>query len=166
MTASGARSRATARARERTDAVERLGRSFKGAMAALRRLRGREVRRPGELGDAQYSLLFCLRDHDEMSLGDLAVAAELSPASVTEMLDSMVAAGLVERFRSDRDRRVVLTALTERGRAHVEARRARIEPRLRAVLDGFTDEELGTAAAVLDRLRDLFDDLADPKQPI
>ena len=105
MTASGARSRATARARERTDAVERLGRSFKGAMAALRRLRGREVRRPGELGDAQYSLLFCLRDHDEMSLGDLAVAAELSPASVTEMLDAMVAAGLVERFRSDRDRR-------------------------------------------------------------
>ena len=40
---------------------EQLARSFKAAMAAVRRLRGRETHRPGELSDAQYSLLFCMR---------------------------------------------------------------------------------------------------------
>jgi DNA-binding MarR family transcriptional regulator len=153
--------------RDRTDALDQVGRSFKGALAALRRLRGRETRRRGELGDAQYGLLFCLRDHDEMSSGELATAADLSPASVTELLDHLAGAGLVKRFRSNRDRRVVLTTLTDRGRDLVEARRARIEPRFHAKLADFKEEELRTASAVLDRLRELFDELADdPDQSI
>ena len=142
---------------------EQLARSFKGAMAAVRRLRGRESHRPGELSDAQYSLLFCLRSHDAMQSSELAELADLSPASTTEMLEGLAAAGLVLRERSERDRRVVLTSLTERGGELVEARRAKYEPRWRAALDGFTEEELVAAATVLDRLRVLFDELAIEK---
>ncbi len=147
--------------REQLDAREQLGQSFKRAIAALRRLRSRETRRPGGLSDAQYGLLFCLRDDSMMSSSELALAADLSPASVTEMLDGLAAAGLVERSRSERDRRVVLTTLTEHGRALVEERRARIEPRFRGALEEFSDEQLLTAAAVLERLRALFDALAE-----
>ena len=118
---------------------------------------------PGELTDAQYSLLFCLRDQSQMSVRDLAEAADLSPASVTEMLEGLAAAGLVERHRSDRDRRVVLTSLTESGRGLVEERRARFEPRLRAALEPFGEHDLLTAAAVLDRLRDMFEDVAEER---
>jgi MarR family transcriptional regulator, organic hydroperoxide resistance regulator len=143
-----------------TGAGEALGRSFKGAMAAVRRLRGRESHRPGALSDAQYSLLFGLRERDAVRTSELAVAADLSPASTTEMLDGLVTAGLVTRIRSEQDRRVVLTSLTERGRELVEGRRADIEPRWRAALAGFSERELLTAAAVLDSLRGLFDQLA------
>ena len=149
---------------EPTDPARRLAQSFKGAMAAVRRMRGREMRRQGALSDAQYGLLFGLCERQEMSSGELATAADLSPASVTEMLDVLAAAGLVERFRSRRDRRVVLTSLTERGRGLVEERRARFEPRYRAALAGFSDEELLTAAAVLERLRALFDEPDDSVQ--
>ena len=149
--------------REHSDAAEQVGRSFKRAMAAVRRLRGRETHRPGELTDAQYSLLFCLRDQSHMSVRELADAADLSPASVTEMLDGLAAAGLVERHRSDRDRRVVLTSLTDGGRGLVEERRARFEPRFRAALEGFSERDLLVASAVLDRLRDLFDEVADER---
>ncbi|MBV8217216.1 MAG: hypothetical protein JO325_02035, partial [Solirubrobacterales bacterium] len=69
--------------RDQRDATEQVARSFKRAMASVRRLRGRENHRPGELTDAQYGLLFCLRDQSEMSARDLAYAADLSPASVT-----------------------------------------------------------------------------------
>ena len=147
--------------REQGDAAERVARSFKRAMAAVRRLRGRETHRPGELTDAQYGLLFCLRDQNQMSVRELAYAADLSPASVTEMLEGLMAAGLVERERSDRDRRVVLTSLTESGRGLVEERRARFEPRLRAAMEPFGEDELVVAAAVLERLRGLFDEIAD-----
>ena len=147
--------------REESDAAEHVARSFKRAMAAVRRLRGRETHRPGELTDAQYSLLFCL--HDQMSLRDLADAADLSPASVTEMLVGLAAHGLVERHRSDRDRRVVLTSLTDSGRGLVEERRARFEPRLRAALEPFSEHDLLTAADVLDRLRDMFDEVAEER---
>lgn len=146
------------------DPAEQVARSFKRAMAAVRRLRGRETHRPGELTDAQYSLLFCLRDQSQMSVRDLAYAADLSPASVTEMLDGLADAGLVERQRSGRDRRVVLTSLTDSGRVLVEERRARFEPRFRAALESFSEDELVVAAAVLERLRDLFEAVADERR--
>lgn len=146
--------------REPGDGPEQLARSFKRTLAALRRMRGRETRCPGELTDAQYSLLFCLRDQSQLSLRDLADAADLSPASVTEMLEGLAAAGLVRRMRSARDRRVVLTSLTDSGRGLVEERRARFEPRLRAALAPFSEQELLTAAAVLERLRGMFEELA------
>jgi MarR family transcriptional regulator, organic hydroperoxide resistance regulator len=145
---------------DRREAAEQLARSFKGSMAAVRRLRGRESHRPGELSDAQYSLLFRLRDADAMRTSELALAADLSPASTTEMLDSLAGHGLVTRVRSDQDRRVVLTSLTDRGRELVEERRARFEPRWLAALEDVSDRDLLAAADVLDRLRGLFDELA------
>lgn len=149
--------------REDRDATEEVARAFKRAMAALRRMRGRETHCPGELTDAQYSLLFCLRDQSQMSVRDLADAADLSPASVTEMLEGLAAAGLVERHRSDRDRRVVFTSLTDGGRGLVEERRARFEPRFRAAMEEFSEHDLLVAASVLDGLRDFFEELADER---
>lgn len=148
---------------ERLDGAQELGRAFKRATAAVRRLRGRETRRPGELSDAQYGLLFGLCDREELSSGELALAADLSPATATEMLDGLVAAGLVQRRRSERDRRVVLISLTGRGAALIDERRARYEPLWRATLAEFSNEELLTAAAVLERLRAMFDQLASSR---
>jgi DNA-binding MarR family transcriptional regulator len=144
--------------RERAAALDDLGRAFKAVMAAMRRLRGRETHRPGELSFAQYGLLFGLAERGELSARELAEAADLTPATVTQMLDALAAVGLVERVRSDSDKRVVLSSLTARGGQVVAARRARYEPRWRQALAEFDDDELRTAAAVLDRLRELFDD--------
>jgi MarR family transcriptional regulator, organic hydroperoxide resistance regulator len=146
---------------DRIDALEQLGRSFKATMAAVRRLRGRETHHPGELSFAQYSLLFGLGEGGARSARELACAADLSPATVTQMLDSLAAAGLVQRIRSDVDKRVVLTSLTDRGQGLVAERRARFEPLWRRALLTFDDHELRTAAAVLDSLGDMFYDVAD-----
>src|SRR5712671_3147100 len=96
------------------DAREQLGRSFKAAMGAVRRLRGRDTQRAGELSYAQYSLLFTLSERSgELSSRELASSADLSPATVTQMLDSLVEAGLVERVRSEHDLCFNVTATTE-----------------------------------------------------
>jgi DNA-binding MarR family transcriptional regulator len=150
-------------AAHKVDAASELGRAFKEVMAAVRRLRGREGRHPAELSDAQYGLLFGLRERPEISLRELAYLADVSPATATEMLDGLEAAGLVRRVRSKLDRRIVLTSLTERGRGLVEQRRAHYEPRWRAALAGFSEQELRTAARVLDRLRTLFDEMAEER---
>lgn len=143
----------------RPEALEHLASAFKAAMAAVRRLRGRDTHRPGELSYAQYTLLFSLADRGgEASVRDLACAADLAPPSVTQMLDHLAADELVTRTRSELDKRVVLTKLTERGQALIAGRRARLEPRWRASLADFDDHELATAAAVLRRLATLFDE--------
>jgi DNA-binding MarR family transcriptional regulator len=147
--------------RSRSDLAAAVGTSFKRAVAAARRLRGRETHRRDELSNAQYGLLFGLLGCAERPVGELALLADVSPATATEMLEHLAAAGYVKRARSEHDRRVVLTSLTARGRALIEERRARMEPRWQAALAEFSDEDLLTATAVLERIRELFEQLAD-----
>lgn len=141
--------------------MEDLGRSFKRTMAAVRRMRGRETHRPGELSYAQYGLLFALSDGEARSSRELALAADVSPATAAEMLDGLAAHNLVSRNRSAEDKRIVLTCLTDRGKALVDQRRATYEPRWRSALSQFTRDELVSATRVLDALREMFDDLAE-----
>lgn len=143
-----------------SDPQDQFAQSFKGVMAAVRRMRGRETHRPGELSYAQYGLLFRLAAGEAISAGELALAADVSPASATQMLDALERAGLVERVRSGEDRRVVLTSLTARGREVVDARKALLEPRWRSALAEFSDQDLRTAGAVLERLTEMFEELA------
>jgi DNA-binding MarR family transcriptional regulator len=144
----------------RVEILEEVGRSFKGAMAALRRLRGRETHQPGELSYAQYGLLFGLWDGSARSSRELAFLGDISPATAAEMLDGLAAAGLVDRVRSEEDKRIVLNSLTGRGRELIEQRRRLYEPRWRAALADFSQEELHSAARVLDAIRAMFDENA------
>jgi DNA-binding MarR family transcriptional regulator len=154
---SGAAVKAEAPSREK--ALAELGIAFKGAMVAIRRLRGRETHRHGALSFAQYHLLFGLAEHGELTAGELALSADLSPATTTQMLDSLAAMGLVERTRSERDRRVVTCALTRRGGELVASKRVHFEQRWEAALARFSTRELATAAAVIGELRALYDHL-------
>jgi DNA-binding MarR family transcriptional regulator len=148
-----------ANATEQTAAAA-LADSFKTLMGAVRRLRGRETHSPGELSNAQFQLLFGLREGKLLSGGELACVAGLSPATTTQMLDGLETAGLVVRERSLQDRRKVMTSLTERGHALVEQRHARFAPMWQQALAGFSDDELATAGAVMNKLGQLFDQLA------
>ncbi|MCW3064356.1 MAG: transcriptional regulator, MarR family [Solirubrobacterales bacterium] len=154
-----------ARTRARAQGMEAVAQSFKAANAAMRRLRGRDTHRPGALSHAQYQVLFELLRRGELPAGGLAAVADVSPASMTEMLDRLADAGLVERVRSETDRRVVGARLTPAGRAVCEERRAALEPLWREMLAGFTPAELATAAAVLDRLTELFERLGAAGEP-
>jgi DNA-binding MarR family transcriptional regulator len=140
--------------------VSAFGLSFKAAMAAVRRLRGRDTHRPGEVSYAQCSLLFALAEHGELAASELAGLAGVAPATATQMLDSLASGGFVERSRSERDRRLVLVSLTPRGGELVAARRARFERLWADALVDFSERELNTATAVLDRARAVFDEIA------
>ncbi len=142
------------------EAQQQLAHSFKAVNVAMRRMRGRETHRHG-LSYAQYGLLFALDQGCALSARELGVAAELSPASVTQMLDGLESNGLVARQRSDQDKRVVITELTEKGRAAVAEMRNRMEPAWQAALEEFSDDDLRNAAAVLERLAAYFSQIAE-----
>ena len=137
-----------------------VGLAFKRAMAAVRKLRGRETQRIGQLSYAQYGLLHGLSGRHECSARELAEHTDVSPATVAQMLEHLEAAGLVARTRSEHDRRVVLSTLTERGAAIVAERQRHMEERWKEALGDFSDEELAAAARVLQRAADMFDSLS------
>src|SRR4051812_15908443 len=134
-----------------------LGLAFRHLFRAVSRMRGRDTHLAGaEISHAQFELLIELHERGELSAGELALAARMSPASVTQMLDGLAESGHVERTRSDSDRRVVLARLTPLGRARVEAKRAAWRERWERALADVSPREMRAAAKVMDRLAAVF----------
>jgi DNA-binding MarR family transcriptional regulator len=143
-----------------------VGFAFRRAYHSLRRLRAREAHgSDGGPGNAHYELLACLDEEGPLAAGALAEKLNVKPATVSQMVDAMVEAGFVERRRSERDRRVVAIELTDRGRPWIAARRSDWKRRWRRALAEFDDAELATAAAVLDRIAGMIDEVAAEPKP-
>jgi DNA-binding MarR family transcriptional regulator len=143
----------------RDGALEELRQSLMALFGAQRRLRGRDARIEGGVSFAHYPLLSALASSGEMSSGALAADAGLTPATVTQMLDALVGAGLVERSRSETDRRVVTTRLTDEGRRRVERKEAELVEKWREALAGFDEHDLAAATRVVGRLGSYLDEL-------
>jgi DNA-binding MarR family transcriptional regulator len=143
----------------RDEALNDLRDSFRAVMASIRRLKGRDTHRAGEVSFAQFHLLFALVDHDQLSTSRLAALAELSPATATQLLDGLEKLGLVHRSRSTTDRRIVVCSLTDEGRRLIGQKRERWEGYFRQMLAEFSAEEIATAAAVLERMRAMYDEI-------
>jgi DNA-binding MarR family transcriptional regulator len=75
------------------------------------------------------------------------------------MLETLANAGLVERTRSERDRRVVTTRLTPEGARRVEAKQGELVVKWADALTDFDERDLESASRVLARLGEYLDDL-------
>ena len=67
------------------------------------------------MGDYQVLVYLSESDNHRMRMCDLADMLNLTPSGLTRRLDGLVKAGFVSRERSERDRRVMLGVLTEKG---------------------------------------------------
>jgi MarR family transcriptional regulator, organic hydroperoxide resistance regulator len=144
---------------EWTAELDELGRAFRRVFRSLSRLRGRDTHLGGsELSHAQFELLIELYERGGLPAGELAAAARLTPATVTQMLEHLAACGHVERARSDTDRRVVVSRLTAQGKRKIEAKRAAWQERWERALEGMGPGELRAATRVLERLGEVFED--------
>jgi DNA-binding MarR family transcriptional regulator len=161
----------TQRAQQRREQrILELGAAFRSMFRALNRVRGRDTHLGGsDLSHAQFQLLLELQEHgDEVSAGELAAAAQLAPATVTQMLDHLAASGDVERVRSEKDRRVVVTRLTQQGLSRIEAKREAWRQRWQLALDDVGEDELAAASVVIGRLAEMFEQTAaegGPERP-
>ena len=145
---------------DRERQLNALGLAFREADRSLRRLRGRDTHlASGELGHSRIELLGLLLDQGPLPTGELAAAAGVSPATVSQLVDGLEEDGYVARARSDADRRVVVVELTRQGEEKLAAKRALWRRRWRDALADIESEDLEVAARVLERIASVF---ADP----
>jgi MarR family transcriptional regulator, organic hydroperoxide resistance regulator len=143
----------------REEQLTELGLAFRRVFRSFNRLRGRDTHLGGsELSHAQFELLIELFERGALPAGELAAAARLTPATVTQMLDHLAEKGHVERVRSETDRRVVVSRLTPQGRRKTEAKREAWQRLWENALTGVDVEELRAATHVLERLGAMVDD--------
>jgi DNA-binding MarR family transcriptional regulator len=69
-----------------------------------------------ELSPREFNVLFALGDKGEMIMTDLAAALRAPLSTVTRIVDRLEGKGLVERSRSDEDRRIVIVKQGEKAK--------------------------------------------------
>ncbi|MFJ9177392.1 TetR family transcriptional regulator [Streptomyces sp. NPDC102360] len=141
-----------------TDADTRVFAALTDCAARYRTLIGRVVKRHG-IGLAAFELLAELRRAPaphRRTMGELAAAGVVGAGGVTQHADRLARAGLIERERDDRDRRIVHLRLSEAGRVLVDRVAEERRAGERELLDGLRPDErrdlrrlLGTLGAAL-----------------
>lgn len=142
----------------REPAAQDVREAYREVQLALRRLRAREVGGTGATL-ARHSLLRQLAGGAELPASRLAAGADLSPPTVSRMLDDLEACGLVERRPDPDDRRVARARLTAAGEAQHAALEARLDEAWRRALGDLSPGELAAGVRVLGRIRDALDGL-------
>ncbi len=100
----------------------------------------------------QWLPLYKLMLHEGSTTASLARELEIDPGAMTRSVDRLVAKGLVERERSQADRRVVHLVLTEEGRRAAARVPAVLAEVLNAHLQGFSDAEWQQLLQFLNRM--------------
>jgi DNA-binding MarR family transcriptional regulator len=150
---------------EQAGTLEELRTAVNQLLAADRRLRGRDHSRPGALTFAQIRTIAALGRGHEMTAGQLAKSAELTPATMTAILDQLEGSNIVERRRSTEDRRVCNVALTPEGWQLLERRLAAWHGLWAERLSGFSEDEIETAGAILREVTGILDSVASSLDP-
>lgn len=85
-------------------------------------------------------------------MSDLAAIEQVAQPSMTELVGRMVRDGLAERHPSPRDRRVVLVAITEKGRAYLRERRHLVVDLLAARISQLPADDVAALVAAIPAL--------------
>jgi DNA-binding MarR family transcriptional regulator len=104
----------------------------------------------------QATLLWLIRRNAGLSLAELAAEEGISPPALSGHVDRLEAAGLVERVRSDADRRRVGLRLTDEGSQLLRRVRARRTTWLAERMRSLTPDELEAIEAALPALHRLI----------
>src|SRR4051812_36075695 len=121
------------------------------------------VLRPLALTFARYEVLRLLSfsSSGAMPMTRLGSLLQVHPTSVTSAVDRLERQGFVERQRQDEDRRVVLAAITDAGRAVVEKATDGLNTEV-FEQPGFDDADMASLTRLLGSLRAAAGDHVDP----
>ena len=139
--------------------IDDVRQAFGQLLGAERRLRARDQHRQGPLTYSDVRALVALDTEGEMPAGALAKASGLNPGTLTAMVDRLEAEEIVERHRSETDRRVVTIALTPRGHKLLGERRREWQRMWNQALAGADDTELAAVSRIMRQMADVLDTL-------
>ncbi len=108
--------------------------------------------RKSKLSVARYTILRILEDGEPVPLNYLSEKHFCEAGNITKLVTRMAQDGLVERSIDERDRRVTLVRLTEKGRTLCGSVSSGHRKFIQDLMSDFTPEELETLSNLLERL--------------
>jgi DNA-binding MarR family transcriptional regulator len=120
------------------DELERLLRT----VSSIIKRRGRDILSNFDITPPQFNALLILRNHGNLTIGELGEKMYLACSTATDLIDRMERNGLMERRRDQNDRRVIRLHVKEKGMEMVQAVMAARKRYLSGILDQISEEEI------------------------
>lgn len=135
-------------------------------MAIARMARFLRQQDQGELTATFKSALVTIDKCGPMTLGEVAARERIAPPSVTKVVEKLVGLGLVDRRIDPTDRRVTLVSVSDAGRRHLVANRARRDEWLSGQVEQLDPDEVQRLVDALGALEHLVELASnEPAQP-
>ncbi|MFP4461227.1 MAG: MarR family winged helix-turn-helix transcriptional regulator [Thermotogota bacterium] len=109
------------------------------------------------ISQSQGLIIRTLMEHGDMKVSDIAKHLDLSNSTVSGIVDRLVEKEIVDRKRSEEDRRVVMISLAK---SHCQPLKRHFEAmcnRLNSVMDYGSEQELDDIAVALEKLKKLLE---------
>lgn len=142
------------------------------SLIALRRILrateiyGRTLARTAGLTPVQVRVLQIVLIHDSVTPKTISRQLAVSPATVSTLLDRLAAKSMIERQRSDVDRRQTNIVLTEKGRNAIEGVPDPLQQKYVDEFEALADWEQAMIVAALERVVSMLDASALEASPL
>ncbi|TMV05669.1 MarR family transcriptional regulator [Ruegeria sediminis] len=133
------------------------------SLIALRRilrateLYGRRIKQTTGVTAAQFRALQIIAEKDDATAKEIALRMRVSQATVTSLVDKLVAEGLVLREKSEQDRRQINIHLTGKGRRTVAEAPDPLQQRFVRKFSAMEDWEQAMLVSSLERVAAMLD---------
>lgn len=142
------------------------------SLIALRRilrateLYGRTLAQTAGLTPVQIRVLQVVLSHGSATPTQISSQMGVSPATISTLLDRLAAKGVIERQRSDRDRRQTNVVLTDKGRAAVAGAPDPLQQKYVREFEALPDWEQAMIIAALERVAAMLNASAIDASPL
>ena len=149
-----------------------MSRRSDDALVAIRRIQRRieidtrKLAQAAGLTPSQLLVLQILDERGETSIGDIVKSTQLSNATITGLVDKMVARDLVSRRRCEEDRRRVWLSLLPAGKQALKDAPYFLQENFQQRFDAAEDWEQAMLVAALERVASLLNAEALDVAPI
>lgn len=116
-----------------------------------------QLNEPENLAGGQFYLLFNLFQKGTCNASEVANMIGITSGAVTGMTDKLVSMGLIQRERSETDRRVVLFTITDKGNETIKRIRDQRFNRITELFRQISNNDLETTINVFNKISDLLE---------
>ena len=109
-----------------------------------------------DLGLSHFYILTTLYREKVLSSGNLAKSLDVRNSTITSLVDRLVKLSLVKRRRCERDRRVVLVELTDKGKKLTEKLLTLRKERLKEIVKELPEEKVKEIYESIKRVKEIL----------
>ncbi len=113
---------------------------------------------------SQILVMRVLNYYGDMKVGDISRELDLSNSTVSGIIDRLVEKKIVQRKRSEEDRRIVMISLADEYRQPVKKQLNAFAQKMRKALSTITEEDLDSVIQGLEKLEKILEKSQESKE--